>query len=127
MFKEFKFNFPLTKDILYSKYGNIKEEMEKKSINILIKKRKSHYLSKYKDYLIYDYLFDFIQIKYPLKDSLDKISILAKYYNFLSNALSEHPFPLLHMHLFQFFPLGNFSLTVLLDEKHLLLINSEPQ
>ena len=85
MFKEFKFNYPLTKDILYSKYGNIKEEMEKKSINILIKKRKSHYLSKYKDYLIYDYLFDFIQIKYPLKDSLDKISILAKYYkNYLS-------------------------------------------
>ena len=60
MFKEFKFNFPLTKDILYSKYGNIKEEMEKKSINILIKKRKSHYLSKYNEYLIYNYPYDCI-------------------------------------------------------------------
>lgn len=28
---------------------------------------------------------------------------------------------------FQRFPLGNFCLAVLLDEKHLLLINSEPQ
>ena len=54
--------------------------MEKKSINILIKKRKSHYLSKYNDYLIYDYIIEFFRKKYQLKDSLDKLSKLAKYY-----------------------------------------------
>jgi len=80
MFKEFKSNYIIINEILYSKYGNIELEIEKKSINILINKRKSHYLAKYNDYLIYDYMKDFFRKKYQLKDSLDKLSKLAKYY-----------------------------------------------
>ena len=80
MFKEFKYKNKIIKEILYKKYGNIEKKLESKSINKLIKKRKSQYLAKYKDYMIYDSLEEFLNKKYLLKDSLDKLSKLAKYY-----------------------------------------------
>ena len=80
MFKEFKYKNKIIKEILYKKYGNIEKKLENKSINKLIKKRKSQYLAKYKDYMIYDSPEEFLNKKYLLKDSLDKLSKLAKYY-----------------------------------------------
>ena len=44
MFKEFKYKNKIIKEILYKKYGNIEKKLENKSINKLIKKRKSQYL-----------------------------------------------------------------------------------
>ena len=70
---------------LYLKYGKNSIDIEKKYIEKLIKKKKSNYLSKYKDCLIYDSYGEYIVEKYCLRESLDKIGELAKYYkNYLS-------------------------------------------
>ena len=70
---------------LYLKYGKNSIDIEKKYIEKLIKKKKSNYLSKYKDCLIYDSYVEYIVEKYCLRESLDKIGELAKYYkNYLS-------------------------------------------
>ena len=85
MFKNFKYSYLKIKKNLYSKYGRIKVDIGKVNIEKLIKKKKSNYLSKYKDCLIYDSYVEYIVEKYCLRESLDKIGELAKYYkNYLS-------------------------------------------
>ena len=85
MFKE-KIKSPLLiKEILFSKYGDSKTELNKQYIYSLIKNKKCHFSSLFKDYLIYDYIDEFLKKIYfidELKAKLPQISLY--YYHYLS-------------------------------------------
>ncbi len=85
MFKE-KIKSPLLiKQILFSKYGDSKTELNKQYIYSLLKNKKCHFSSLFKDYLIYDYIDEFLRKIYfidELKAKLPQISLY--YYHYLS-------------------------------------------
>ena len=84
MIQKFKY-YKKIKDKLFFNYGKVKFDVKKNNINKLLNKKKSHYLSIYKDYLLYDCQDEFIKKNYHLRESLDKLVDLAKYYkNYLS-------------------------------------------
>ena len=70
---------------LINKYGNSNEECNKQFIYSLLNNKKCHYTSIFKDYLIYDYIDEFLKKGYSIQESklkLPKISIY--YFHYLS-------------------------------------------
>ena len=61
----------LTQQILFSKYVNSKEELNKQYIDSLIKNKKCHYCTMFKDYLIYDFIDEFIIYTTNLREDSD--------------------------------------------------------
>ena len=85
MIKDKKYIRLLINKTLFSKYGDSKEELNKQYIYSLLKDKKCHYSSLFKDYLIYDYIDEFLKKNYlldELKAKLPQISIY--YYHYLS-------------------------------------------
>ena len=70
----------LTQQILFSKYVNSKEELNKQYIDSLIKNKKCHYCTMFKDYLIYDFIDEFIKKYYSNKESIIKLPKISIYY-----------------------------------------------
>ena len=66
--------------ILFSKYVNSKEELNKQYINSLLKNKKCHYSSLFKDYLIYDFIDEFVKKYYSNKESIIKLPKISIYY-----------------------------------------------
>ncbi len=85
MIKDKKYIRLLINKTLFSKYGDSKEELNKQYIYSLLKDKKCHYSSLFKDYLIYDYIDEFLKKNYlldELKAKLPQISLY--YYHYLS-------------------------------------------
>lgn len=66
--------------LLSLKYFQLKEEYDKMHINILIFAKKSHYLTEYKDFLIFNYIDEFLKRLYRRKESEQKLPKIAHYY-----------------------------------------------
>lgn len=49
-------------------------------IEVLIYNKNTHFVSVFKDYLIYDYIDEFLKREYNLKEAKDKIKYFAEYY-----------------------------------------------
>ena len=94
MIKDKKYIRLLINKTLFSKYGDSKEELNKQYIYSLLKDKKCHYSSLFKDYLIYDYIDEFLKKNYlldELKAKLPQISIYYYHYlNFFCRPFFKH-------------------------------------
>ena len=67
-------------ELLYSKYGNIDEDLEQLYINQVVYNKKTHYDTLYKEYQFTDILEEFLRRYYKSNESFPRIPKLAKYY-----------------------------------------------
>ena len=66
--------------LLYSKYGDIEEDLNFLYINQILYNRPSHYNTIFKEYQYLDYLDEFLKRFYHLKESISRIPKLNDYY-----------------------------------------------
>ena len=66
--------------LLYSKYGDIEEDLNYLYINQILYNRPSHYNSIFKEYQYTNYIDEFLKRFYSLKESASKIPKLNDYY-----------------------------------------------
>ena len=67
-------------ELLYSKYGNIDEDLEQLYINQVVYNKKTHYDTLYKEFQFTDILEEFLRRYYKSNESFPRIPKLAKYY-----------------------------------------------
>ena len=67
-------------ELLYSKYGNIDEDLEQLYINQILYNKKSHYDTLFKEYQYSDILEEFLRRFYKSAESFPRIPKLSNYY-----------------------------------------------
>ena len=67
-------------ELLYSKYGNIDEDLEQLYINQILYNKKSHYDTLFKEYQYSDILEEFLRRFYKSTESFPRIPKLSNYY-----------------------------------------------
>ena len=67
-------------ELLYSKYGNIDEDLEQLYINQIVYNQKTHYDALYKEFQFTDVFEEFLRRYYKSSESFPRIPKLAKYY-----------------------------------------------
>ena len=65
---------------LLNKYRNSKEEFNKQYIYSLLNNKKCHFTSIFKDFLIFDYLDEFLKRNYSIEESKHKLPKISIYY-----------------------------------------------
>lgn len=67
-------------NLLYNKYGDIEEEFNLLYLDAILFSKNCHFAVKYREYLIWDYVDEFLKRYYTKKESEERLPRIANYY-----------------------------------------------
>ena len=70
----------LLNELLYNRYNTTKNDYNDFILNCLMFNRNCHLVSLFKDYMIYDYIEEFLKRYYNYKESIDRLPKISQYY-----------------------------------------------
>lgn len=68
------------KTLLYNKYGDIEEDFNLLYLDAILYSKNCHFSVKYREYLIWDYVDEFLKRYYMKKESIERLPKIANYY-----------------------------------------------
>lgn len=68
------------KNLLYNKYGDIEEDFNLLYLDAILFSKNCHISIKYREYLIWDYIDEFLKRYYTKKESYERLPRIANYY-----------------------------------------------
>src|ERR1700733_7794501 len=66
--------------LLYNKYGDIEEDYNYLFLDALIYSKNCHIFSIYKEYLIWDFVDEFLKRQYKIEESRERLPKISNYY-----------------------------------------------